>query len=239
MVGGTSLCLWPRSPNPRPRRPVLSSVHSVMRKAGGSYPPWSYAFGVLLVPPVEWQLTRWYLALLCVIALIVSAHCSYRWARPEVGRRRPQQGYLCSPISQQRSASVTAGTVCWLLGCNWAPSPALGGRREVLAGGLLGLAMVKPQLTGLLVLGLLLNGFFTTVAVVATLVGMRHACLCAGRGAMAVGTRPESSLRIEPVSQLSHNPLITALASVADCPDSRADARVGGGGRRWLWLRGV
>ena len=143
-----------------------------MRKAGGSYPPWSYAFGVLLVPPVEWQLTRWYFALLCVIALIVSAHCSYRWARPEGWAPAAAAGLLVfSNFSTAICISYGQYGVL-VLGLQLGAIAALGGRREVLAGGLLGLAMVKPQLTGLLVLGLLLNGFFTTVAVVATLVGM-------------------------------------------------------------------
>jgi hypothetical protein len=61
---------------------MLSSVHESVRHIGGSYPPWSYTTGLLLVPPVEWTVTRWYFAVLSLLSLGLSAFCAYRWCRP-------------------------------------------------------------------------------------------------------------------------------------------------------------
>lgn len=138
--------------------PMLSSVHESMRHIGGSYPPWSYTTGLLLVPPVEWTVTRWYFAVLSLLSLGLSAFCAYRWCRPT--------GSMPSAIAAAMVFAVFPSAICIsygqyavpILGLQAAAILALDSKRSLLAGLLLGLALVKPQLTMLLVLALAAGG---------------------------------------------------------------------------------
>ena len=155
--------------------PMLSSVHESMRNIGGSYPPWSYTTGLLLVPPVDWELARWYFAMLSLTSLGFSAFCAYRWCA---------SGSIPSAIAAAMVFAVFPSAICIsygqyavpILGLQVAAIVALDGKRPLLAGALLGVALVKPQLTMLLVLALAAGGSFVAaftagvVAVLGTLV---------------------------------------------------------------------
>jgi hypothetical protein len=138
--------------------PMLSGVHESMRHIGGSYPPWSYTIGLLLVPPFEWTATRWYFATLSLLSMGLSAFCAHRWCRAS--------GRMPSAIAAATVFAVFPSAICIsygqyavpILGLQVLAIVALDSNRPLIAGVLLGLALVKPQLTMLCVLALAAGG---------------------------------------------------------------------------------
>jgi hypothetical protein len=120
-----------------------------MGNVRGSYPPWSYATGLFLVPPIDWTLTRVYFAFLNVMA-IGAVGC---WAY-SCGERATKGWGLVAIVSLLATFSIS---VC----LSYGQYPVLvlafvvgyyvllDRRHMALAGVVFGLAMLKPQLAGL------------------------------------------------------------------------------------------
>ena len=136
-----------------------------MRGQGGSYPPWAYTIGSLFVPPIPFQMARWYYAVLCAAALAVLAAWSHRQAGwlGVGGVLAIFAGAIC--VSYGQYGVLLAALVA---GAQW----LLERKRPVAAGVLLGLAMVKPQLCALFLLTTLLHRHYRAVAVAIATVGV-------------------------------------------------------------------
>ena len=119
------------------------------RNVRGNYPPWAYATGFALVPPLGWSAARIYFAGLCLAAF---AGLGY-WAF-SVGRRVGRQwGWftataalsafaICVAISYGQYSLIVAALIVASLVC-------LEHGRMMSAGLALALAAVKPQLAAL------------------------------------------------------------------------------------------
>jgi len=119
------------------------------RNVKGNYPPWAYATGIVLVPPLGWPAARIYFAGLCLAAF---AGLGY-WAF-SVGRRVGRQwGWfiaaaalsafaICVAISYGQYSLIVAALIVASLAC-------LEHGRMAPAGLALALAAVKPQLAAL------------------------------------------------------------------------------------------
>jgi hypothetical protein len=146
--------------------PALSGTHDAMKALGGSYPPWAYAAGLLLAPPLSWEWTRWYATLVNALALGVLAWWVYQQAR-HLGQTTAWAAVAAAlamfPIAiclsfGQYSVIVTACLA--LVERLVAEKTPL---RGIAAGLLLGLACVKPQLAGLFVLAMIVERQWLTV----------------------------------------------------------------------------
>jgi hypothetical protein len=119
------------------------------RNVRGNYPPWSYAMGMLLVPPVNWNLVRVYFALTNMGALCIVGWWSYRRGEEAAKGWGPVAAVsvlaafaICVCLSYGQYSIIA---VALLMGC----FELLRREHMASAGLLLGLAAVKPQLAGL------------------------------------------------------------------------------------------
>ena len=119
------------------------------RNVRGNYPPWSYATGMLLVPPGNWTFVRVYFALINILAMAAigcwSYFCVERAAKgwgPVAAVSVLATFAICVCLSYGQYSIIVAAL---LMGCL-----ELLRRGHMTSAGLLwGLAAVKPQLAGL------------------------------------------------------------------------------------------
>ena len=194
--------------------PMITETHAVMRKAGGGYPAWSYSLGLVLVPPMAWQLTRVYFAALCFISLAASGWIGFRRARSFGPWEATVAAIL--PFANFSAAICTSyGQYAVLLaGLQLGVVELTRARKPVGAGALLGLAMVKPQLTAPLLLGLAVTRHARVVAtalavlLLATLV--TYALLDDSLTSLAVRSGRQLGFNY----RMSHNPLLAPLCEL-------------------------
>jgi hypothetical protein len=192
--------------------PVATSVASgVIGQRLVSYPPWTYATNWLFFPPIEWQTIRYYHAVLSVLALGLMGYWAYRegaaWG-PRTGLLAAASLLAMFPITicvsyGQYSLLVTACLIACLLLCEngW----------DYLAGVCLGIALVKPQLAGLFVLGLLVRGRFRVVFTAAAYLVLASVAMGFWLGKTPMDLFAKASQESEGYYHCSHNPLIILL----------------------------
>jgi Glycosyltransferase family 87 len=194
--------------------PELSEVHQGMKILGGSYPPWAYSTGLILVPPMPWRLVRWYAVLANSLALGVLGWWSYQQAR-RFGNTWAWVS-VCSALAMFPTAIclsygqygvIIAGCLAvaeWLL-------QKRSIRSDLFAGVALGVACVKPQLGGLFVLAVLLEGRWLSVTTC-----FAYLAAASGFTWLLTGADPVTMLGVSlreasAFSFLSHNPLVHAV----------------------------
>ncbi|AFZ59053.1 DUF2029 domain-containing protein [Anabaena cylindrica FACHB-243] len=123
--------------------PQLGAVTS------GGYPPWAFFTGFIFFPPISWELTRWYHALLNTISLVILAIFAYQIGKPYGKLKSWFTVVACLSIS---SHSTTLGLGQYgiiinalLIGVFW----LLKKNHNLSAGLFLGLALVKPSISAL------------------------------------------------------------------------------------------
>jgi hypothetical protein len=111
------------------------------------YPPWAYGTGALVMWPSNWTAARCYFAALDLLLLGWVGFVAYRVGMP---RGRPTALLFCSSVLAGFSIHSTLGTgqygiivLAALLGVWWFSEQ----QRPILAGLLLGVALVKPTLS--------------------------------------------------------------------------------------------
>jgi hypothetical protein len=128
---------------------LLPDLVEAQRNVRGSYPPWSYATGMALVPPLEWSMARAYFALVNVIALALlgywasctCARCGNKWALVAAASVLAIFSVCVCLSYGQYSVVVVTFLVASLV---------LLQRGQMTAAGVcLGVAAVKPHLAGL------------------------------------------------------------------------------------------
>ena len=192
--------------------PDMPPSHAPMGTMGGSYPPWAYATGLLLAPPVGWAATRACYAAVCAASLAVIGYWAYR---------------LGAGSSPGLRACCVAGVlalfplaICISYGqygvpiaaCLAASLMALEAGRDGLAGLCLGVALVKPQLSGLFALALLIRGRYRAVAWAGLYVALATCVTCVAVGADPMAMMRNTSREASRFWFLSHNPLVPLLA---------------------------
>jgi hypothetical protein len=188
--------------------PLLPPTHEVMRSAGGGYPPWAYSLGLLFVPPLDWTMTRWYFATISVLALAGIATA----ASARVGEARGPYSVIAAALPFANFAAaicLSYGQYAVVLSGLLMSAVLLLERGHGWRAGLvLGMTMVKPQLTALFVIGLLVWRRFTPAIVVAASVGAAAvmAALVVGESVVTMSSR--STTEAGYYFQLSHNPAI-------------------------------
>lgn len=167
--------------------PLLPPTHEVMRHFGGGYPPWSYAFGLVVAPPIAWPLARWWFAALNLVAMAGIAAYAWRRARP-LGRTQALVASLLVFASFPAAICLSYGQYGVLVSALVIGAVALleqGGQWR--AGLLLGLALVKPQLSATYCVAMAATRRWRTVLAIATVIGAGAAVM-----AWAVGETPGS-----------------------------------------------
>jgi hypothetical protein len=131
---------------------------------GVSYPPWSYALNMLLVPPIAWPWTKAYYAMITLSFLVLQGWWVYQLAAAHKPVARLFLVFACLALyanfmgiaQGQHSIAINFGIASMLL--------CLRRERPVLAGLAFCLAMVKPQTTLLLILVPIVKGDWRCVA---------------------------------------------------------------------------
>jgi hypothetical protein len=192
---------------------TLPETHAPMKRVHqSSYPPWAYGSNFLFIPPLGWELTRWYFALVNLLALAVVGAWAYRVGLPH-GRWAAllfiASVFAIFPLAiclsyGQFSIVVLGCLVGSLLLAEW--------NLEYPAGVCLGLALAKPQLAGLFVLAFLVGKRFRVLIAAGVYLALAS-CLTW----WMTGTDPLTLLRTvskeaENYLYLSHNPLVVELA---------------------------
>ncbi len=115
----------------------------------GGYPPWAFFSGFIFFPPISFELTRWYHALLNTISLVILAIFAYQIGKPYGKLKTWFTVVACLSIS---SNSTTLGLGQYgiivnalLIGMFW----LLKRNYNLSAGLFLGLALVKPNISAL------------------------------------------------------------------------------------------
>lgn len=209
----------------------LDRAHAAMRTLGGSYPPWAYATGVLLAPPLSWAWTRWYALLVNLAALAVIGS----WAHSQVLRF----GQTWARVAAVSALALFPISICISYGqysvivvaCLTAVDQLLEDpttAREMFAGLLLGFACVKPQLAGLFGLALLFERRWATVAACAG-----YLAVASGFTSWLAGSDPLTMMRTSAreaaaFSFLSHNILSGWASAVLPFQTATAVLAVGG-----------
>jgi hypothetical protein len=115
----------------------------------GGYPPWAFFTGFLFIPRISWQTTRLYFALLNLISVFILAVFSYQVGSP--------YGKIKALFSMSSTLAISSHTTtlnngqygiiinALLIGTFW----VLEKRKHTWAGLLLGLAMIKPNISAL------------------------------------------------------------------------------------------
>jgi Glycosyltransferase family 87 len=193
--------------------PQLPPSHAPMKGLGGSYPPWAYTTGVLLVPPLDWPATRIYYLILNLASLALIGAWALRLGAGAAASARA----LCVaailamfPLAicisyGQYGVPITACLVAVLI--------SLEAGWDTCAGLLLGVALVKPQLSGLFALALLLRRRYRAVAWAALYLAAASCCAWAVTGSDPLAMLRRTSREAAQFSFLSHNPLVPPLAA--------------------------
>ena len=191
--------------------PELPQSHTPMKSLGGSYPPWAYTTGLLLVPPWNWTATRIYYAALCLLSLVVISYLSVQATRgfSVLEKIGAVSGILaCFPFAicisyGQYGVPITACLAAALLLTERG--------HDSWAGLLVGIALVKPQLSGLFVLALLVRGRLRVVAWALVYVASASCLAWAVTGSDPLSMMKRTSQEAAEFSFLSHNPLVGLL----------------------------
>jgi hypothetical protein len=134
---------------------------------GGGYPPWAYFTGLFLAPATPWGLTRVYFALLNGLSLAVMAGFAYCIIRPHGRLAATLSATLVLAMgansfvlgSAQYGLVVNAMIAGMVLCLEKRPS------KSAVAGVLFGLALVKPSISALQAMVLLVRRQWTMLAV--------------------------------------------------------------------------
>lgn len=206
----------------------IRETHPVMVEAGGSYPPWSYATGLMLVPPFEWSLTKLYFAVVNALALGVVCFWAAQSARGST-RLTDVVGPLSVASIFSIAICVSYGQYGLLITAFLVAGLLLGEREyETCSGLFLGLAMTKPQLAVPFVLAMLLRGKFRAFGW-AVMYVLFTSCVTA----YLVSANPvtmfrnishEAALYVD----LTHNPFILQLQRAIGFGPATLSAAVGG-----------
>jgi hypothetical protein len=191
--------------------PELPVTHEAMKKLGGSYPPWAYATGLVLVPPLPWPMVRWYAVLENLVALGVLGLWAYRQVLP-FGR-----GWAWLAVGS--SLSMFPAAICLSYGqygvvvaAGLAAVDMLLDRRnlraELLSGVVLGVTLVKPQLSALFALAVLLEGRWLSAATCGAYLAAASGLVWVLTGSDPVTMLGRTVQEASAFSYLSHNPLV-------------------------------
>jgi hypothetical protein len=186
--------------------PGVPASHAKMVDQGGSYPPWAYAIGFVLVPPLPFDAVRWYFAALCVVALAVMGV----WAARQAGWLGAAGALAIFPAAICVSYGQYGVIVTALLAAGVSLIVA---ERPIWGGALLGAAMLKPQLAALIVLTVFLQGHYRAIA--SAIVVVIAASVATGIAVGAAPWRMLSNVGAEArlYYWLSHNPLLPWLTN--------------------------
>jgi hypothetical protein len=122
----------------------------------GGYPPWSFFTGFLTFPPISWGLTRLYHALINIVSLLIIAIFSYK-----IGRNYGQVKSWFTVITCLSMASYATTladgqygiiVITLLILMYW----SIEKKHDIIAGLMLGLALVKPNISATFFLILLI-----------------------------------------------------------------------------------
>ncbi len=192
---------------------LIPDTHRIMQRSGGSYPPWSYVFGLLLVPPVDWTVTRCYFAALSVLGLGGVGWFGWSKARG-LGHHEAVVAALlpfaCFPAAICTSYGQYAVIVTALI----VGAVVLLERRAPWAAGLvLGLSLVKPQLAAAFVISLAATRRWRVCLAVGVLLAGATLAM-----AVLVG-EPAGAVTATALTEMVHkkessNPLLDALSLV-------------------------
>jgi hypothetical protein len=193
--------------------PLLPDTHKAMRLWGGSYPPWSYTFGLVFAPPVEWKPARLWFALLCLSALALVAWDG--WQRGLPFGRTPALIAATLPFTNFASAiCLSYGQYGVLVtGLIVAAVRLLESRRRWAAGVVLGFALVKPQLAAAYCVAMAGSRRWRAVAGIALTIvaGTIVMAMAVNEPASAVASRAVVEMAYK---HASHNPLLNAATAV-------------------------
>jgi hypothetical protein len=178
---------------------------------GGSYPPWAYATGLALVPPIDWPWTRGYFALLNLLALCLIGWWAYRQSGIH-GRLAGTMAVCCALASFPFVIAVSYGQYpVLILACLVGALVLSEKGYDVLAGLCMGLALVKPQLSGLFFLVLFLQQRWRLVATALGYLAAASAVAWAATGADPVTLLRGMAEEARSYHFISHNPLLLLM----------------------------
>lgn len=131
--------------------PKIGFIHS------GGYPPWAFFTGFLLVPPIPWDLTRIYYALLNFVSLVILALFSFRLGSA-YGQSKAWFSMAASLAISSHTTTLNNGQFgiiinALLIVMFW----LLKKHRDILAGLVFGLAMIKPNISALYIFALIVR----------------------------------------------------------------------------------
>ena len=114
---------------------------------GGGYPPWAFFTALVLVPPINWPVTKLFFAILNAFSLGIMAWFTYRITRPY--GRLPAFGLLTSVLAiGQNSYALGMGQYGLVVNAMIAGMAlCLTAERPIGAGMLYGLSLVKPSIS--------------------------------------------------------------------------------------------
>jgi hypothetical protein len=193
--------------------PLLAPTHEVMIRSSGGYPPWSYAFGLLFAPPVDWTLTRWWFAAISVVSMLVIGLIAWSHTRPLGSTPALVAAMLVFTnfsnaicLSYGQYGVVASGLV---FGAAW----LLQRDRQVSSGVALGLALVKPQLSASYCVALVGARRWSAVAVAGgtILVGTTIMAAMVGESPWSVTFK---ALHDMGDTHISNNPVLRAAPAV-------------------------
>ncbi len=194
--------------------PELPPSHEVMREAGGSYPPWSYALGLVLVPPLDWPATRWFFAGVSLASLGALSAFAYSRLRRQ-SRLDALVGVLLPFASFPAAICTSYGQYALVIAALQVGAIALlDANRSWSAGLLLGVGLVKPQLTAPLCVGQVVRRNMTAIAGVTVVLAVATLAAAAlievDVWSLIVGSAHESVGR----PRESHNPVLGILSNL-------------------------
>jgi hypothetical protein len=115
----------------------------------GGYPPWAFFSGFIFFPPISFELTRWYHALLNTISLVILAIFAYQIGKPYGKLKAWFTVVTCLSISSHCTTMNNGqyGIIinALLIGMFW----LLQRNANISAGLILGLALLKPNISAL------------------------------------------------------------------------------------------
>ncbi|MEA5577801.1 glycosyltransferase 87 family protein [Anabaena sp. UHCC 0451] len=119
------------------------------RVMSGGYPPWAFFSGLIFFPPISFELTRWYHALLNTISLVILAIFAYQIGKPYGKLKAWFTVSACLSLASH-STTLSAGQYgiiinALLIGMFW----LLQKNYNLSAGLILGLALLKPNISAL------------------------------------------------------------------------------------------